>query len=391
MIKGLDNVQTPPGLLEHNANNDPDWAGSLPPTRPHTPSTRPHTPRTRPNTPSTRPHSPQSTHPHSPNSVQSSHDLKPFQEHPQDIKPFAEQPPPPQQQEMKQFSDHFLEAGPRAPGYSHSQPPTRSSSPIPVSHSMPPSPQLSHPQSNARTPPPKRWKRSFDLARNEMEDGEEQVSSGHQTPMDNGPEFGESVAKRFCEKRYSTENEKRFQEADSNHSNAGKRFVEPGQVLTYPHSMPASPTMFDARNLNSLGLLRHFARVGSSETLQTNGEQPREAHENSRNGEQTSQNAHALDYRFQPDQSEMNSRGRDTENEHQRRERLTFRPESAPTVLAPGVLDMSPDGSLSGPPSHAGHDLSDPMENDERLNHFRNIVVGTLQPVTSAQDLSDCA
>jgi len=394
-IKGLDNVQTPPGLLEHNSNNDPDWTGSLPPTRPHTPSTRPHTPRTRPNTPSTRPHSPQSTHPHSPNSVQSSHDLKPFQEHPQDIKPFAEQPPQPQQQEMKQFSDHFLEAGPGAPhspihprahGYSHSQPPTRSSSPIPPSHSMPPSPQLSHPQSNARTPPPKRWKRSFDLARNEIEDPEEQASSGHQTPVvDNGPEFGESVAKRFCES-------KRIQEADSNHSSVGerKRFVEPGQVLTYPHSMPASPTMFDARNLNSLGLLRHFARVGSSETLQTNGEQPREAHENSRNGEQTSQNAHALDYRFQPEQSEMNSRGRDTENEHQRRERLTFRPESAPTVLAPGVLDMSPDGSLSGPPSHTGHDLSDPMENDERLNHFRNIVVGTLQPVTSAQDLSDC-
>jgi len=232
------------------------------------------------------------------------------------------------------------------------------------------------------------------LARNEMEDGEELTSSGHQTPMDNGPEFGESVAKRFCEsnnKRYSTE-EKRFvvQEADSNHSTAGKRFVEPGQVLTYPHSMPASPTMFDARNLNSLGLLRHFARVGSSETLQTNGEQPREAHENSRNGEQNPPSAHALDYRFQPDQSEVGGRVRETENENQRRERLTFRPESAPTVLAPGVLDMSPDGSLSGPPSHAGHDLSDPMEHDERLNHFRNIVVGTIQPVTSAQDLSDC-
>ena len=57
----------------------------------------------------------------------------------------------------------------------------------------------------------------------------------------------------------------------------------------------------------------------------------------------------------------MNNRGRETENEHQRQQRLTFRPESAPTVLAPGVLDMSPDGSLSGPPSHAGHDLSDPM------------------------------
>ena len=77
----------------------------------------------------------------------------------------------------------------------------------------------------------------------QIEDTEELPSSGHQTPIvDNGPEFGESVAKRFCES-------KRIQEADSNHSNVGerKRFVEPGQVLTYPHSMPASPTMFDAR------------------------------------------------------------------------------------------------------------------------------------------------
>lgn len=56
------------------------------------------------------------------------------------------------------------------------------------------------------------------------------------------------------------------------------------------------------------------------------------------------------------------------ESELQRRERLTvFRPESAPTVLAPGVaigvgssvsgpLDMSPEASLSGPPS--AHDIS---------------------------------
>ena len=60
----------------------------------------------------------------------------------------------------------------------------------------------------------------------------------------------------------------------------------------------------------------------------------------------------------------MNGRGEvvrrqaDTENEVQRRERLTvFRPESAPTLLAPsGPLDMSPEASLSGPPS--AHDLS---------------------------------
>jgi len=161
--------------------------------------------------------------------------------------------------------------------------------------------------------------------------------------------------------------------------------------------MPASPTMFDARNINSLGILRHFARVGSQET---NVESPREAHETSRNGEHAHANGGAtpLDYRFQPsEQNEMNGRGEvvrrqaDTENEVQRRERLTvFRPESAPTLLAPsGPLDMSPEASLSGPPS--AHDLStDGMDHDERLSHFRNIVVGNLQPVSSAGDLSDC-
>ena len=220
-----------------------DWVGSLPPTRAHTPSTRPHTPRTRPSTPSTRPQSP----PHSPHSVQSVHDS---------IKPF-------QSEHMigRGNSPHPSQLSRAQSSHSHSQPPTRPASP--VSNSMPPSPQ-----SNARTPPPKRWKRSFDLARNEDGDTEPQQHghNGHLNPTQHGPEFGESVAKRFCEKRYSleTEREKRFHEADSNHSNHSqpdrldrgvtKRFVEPGQsahaqilTSTYPHSMPASPTMFDAR------------------------------------------------------------------------------------------------------------------------------------------------
>ena len=115
-----------------------------------------------------------------------------------------------------------------------------------------------------RTPPPKRWKRSFDLARNDDGDMDVHQKQGGRIVNDisNGAEFGESVAKRFCEKRYSleTEREKRFGEADSNHSNqsqptgsVSKRFVEPGNGHErghgpmYPHSMPASPTMFDAR------------------------------------------------------------------------------------------------------------------------------------------------
>merc|ERR1719365_438536 len=155
-IKGLDNVQPPPGLVEQNAttSHQEEWTGSLPPTRPPSPTnhSRPQSPPTRPHTPNTRPVSPQSTHPHSPNSVQSGHELKPF-------------------------SEHFLalSAGlPAPPRAHHSQPATRSSSPAPIS--LPASPQnLHHPQNNARTPPPKRWKRSFDLARNEMpiDDSEE--------------------------------------------------------------------------------------------------------------------------------------------------------------------------------------------------------------------------
>ena len=177
---------------------EPDWASSRPPTRPHTPSTRPHTPRTRPSTPSTRPQSPHSV--------------------------------------------HSSQVGGGRP---LSRAPPRPSSPL--SHSMPPSPQ-----SNARTPPPKRWKRSFDLARTEEETDELQTVHQVGLVQETGPEFGESVAKRFCEKRYTleTEREKRMQDDQQ----ASKRFVSPSPsqqpvMTSYPHSMPASPTMFDSRSV----------------------------------------------------------------------------------------------------------------------------------------------
>ena len=226
------------------------WAGpgSLPPTRPHTPSTRPHTPRTRPSTPSTRPQSPHSlTHPHSPNSVQAA-----TQPREQQLALDTALKPFPREQE------HWPLPPRTAYSQSQSQPPTRPCSPVSHGYSMPPSPQ-----SNARTPPPKRWKRSFDLARGD-ESNEAEHAGGHQPhhqlPQVPAPpaslpqhEFGESVAKRFCEKRYSleTEREKSFQEADSNQSLPApvtqKRFVPPSPGLTYPHSLPASPTMFDSR------------------------------------------------------------------------------------------------------------------------------------------------
>ena len=187
---------------------EPDWASSRPPTRPPTPSTRPHSPRTRPSTPSTRPQSP--------HSVQSGHELK---SHYPVVSGGVGRPLSPVPAPLSRAL-------------------ARPSSPL--SHSMPPSPQ-----SNARTPPPKRWKRNFDLARTEGET--EEAQAVHKIHLqDAGPEFGESVAKRFCEKRYlETEREKRLPE------DVNSRFVEPSQqqpvMASYPHSMPASPTMFDAR------------------------------------------------------------------------------------------------------------------------------------------------
>ena len=57
------------------------------------------------------------------------------------------------------------------------------------------------------------------------------------------------------------------------------------------------------RNISSLGILRHFARVGSQESGEAAS--PREAHENTRqarpSAEQSAEpQAGALDYRFQP-------------------------------------------------------------------------------------------
>lgn len=388
-IKGLDNVQAPPGLIEQAApSSQPpdDWVGSLPPTRPQTPSTRPPSPVTRPPTPSTRPHSPQSTHPHSPISVHSAHELKQFHHESNlsqpDLKPFNQDLKPFCPDVKPNFQEHFLalSAGLPAPPprAHHSQPATRSSSPAPMSQPASPHNLQQQPHNNSRTPPPKRWKRSFDLARNELEEGEE-VRREEDRPMEERPMEGrrdypaqhchstehsldESVAKRFCEsKRYSIEAEKRFQvvEADSPQL---KGFAAPGpRVLSYPHSMPASPTMMDSRNTGSMSLLRHFARVGSGEREQQ---------------EERQENNHPLDYRFQPDTSEVERR---EESESARRARLGFRPESAPTLL-----DISPEASLSG----LRHD--DHMEHDERLNHLRTIV-GTLQPASSnGQDLSDC-
>ena len=64
----------------------------------------------------------------------------------------------------------------------------------------------------------------------------------------------------------------------------------------------------------------------------------------------------------------MSNRGRETENEHQRRERLTFRPESAPTLL-----DVSPEGSLSGMrhEEHSMGELQKVLLKRTKKNHGR--------------------
>jgi len=209
-----------------------------------------------------------------------------------------------------------------------------------------------------------------------MEDPEELRREASCEQQEQRTDFSESVAKKFrdsIEKRYSGEAEKsRFQvvEADSNHSPGIKRFVEPVQqrVISYPHSMPASPTMLDQRNISQLGMLRHFARVGSGD-----------GREDMVGGQERDQ---AIDYRFQRDTHEVEMR---EESESMRRQRLAFRPESAPTLL-----DMSPEGSLSGPPTAHRGEHGEIIEHDERLTHLRTIV-GNLQPISNgASDLSDC-
>jgi len=111
-------------------------------------------------------------------------------------------------------------------------------------------------------------------------------------------------------------------------------------------------------------------------------EEPREAHENSRVDTNTrleeSGEQDALDYRFQA--AEQAAEESDVEKEKARQERLAFRPESAPTVL-----DMSPEAT------RLSIDCLNKPEEDERLSHFRNFVVGNMHQVSSVSDpIADC-
>lgn len=213
---------------------------------------------------------------------------------------------------------------------------------------------------NARTPPPKRWKRSFDMAHPSAGGGvvrkeEQPLSLIAEDYSQNRPSEYDS-AKRFCEP-----NAVRSVTSSTNGS----------RTLPYPHSMPTSPTMFERGNEARLaGLIRHHLanesgiRSSSSERYMNGG--------GGHNNIKTSTPEHAsptsngndlepMDYRCfsqtklqQQIESDYNGRtatSRPDEDEESndrfsRGRPGSFRPESAPTVL-----NMSPECSLSGPPS----------------------------------------
>uniref|UniRef100_A0A0K2TVH0 Uncharacterized protein n=1 Tax=Lepeophtheirus salmonis TaxID=72036 RepID=A0A0K2TVH0_LEPSM len=201
-IKGLDKVECPvdppPSCqrMEAQTPSSEHWGGSAPPTRSHSPS-----------------------------SIHSQQDVKP------------------------PFSEHFLasekNAIPRTP---HSPPPslpssrpsTREPSPIPSSH---PSNTIAPPPAglNPRTPPPKRWKRSFDLTHMNIkkESSEPSVVPENYSRDRNGCDY--EPAKRFCES-----------------VSRGNGEVVGQRLIPYPHSMPTSPTMFERGNeIRLAGLIRH--------------------------------------------------------------------------------------------------------------------------------------
>jgi len=232
-------------------------------------------------------------------------------------------------------------------------------------------------------------------------------------------------AKRYCEPSQSNGDISTTAPAGATNGHAingrapvGTGSTNPGnnsRSLPYPHSMPTSPTMFERGNeVRLAGLFRHHlasdltraAVVSTAGTLVNGslngrmevGSPPNgEIHINSKivtNGptqqqasSTTNSGENALDYtnrcyanqqpKIEP-QSEsdyLHGRSNGTERgngaEESEAERypgrsIGFRPESAPTVL-----DMSPEGSLSGPPSVRNMDLNEMNHRDDEVHgHF---------------------
>eukprot|EP00095_Tigriopus_kingsejongensis_P012309 maker-scaffold284_size223161-snap-gene-1.23 protein:Tk12309 transcript:maker-scaffold284_size223161-snap-gene-1.23-mRNA-1 annotation:"dna transcription factor activity" len=369
-IKGLDKVESP--------------VDAQPATQPHPPTVPTHLhahlhqqpahQRLEAQAPPTSEHWVESAPPtrsHSPSSIHSQSDIKP---------PFS--------------SDHFLASEAKnihgrrereaSPPHSHSssQPPTREASPCS--------------QQNARTPPPKRWKRSFDMNHHPTSTNGKNNSNSSEDALPMVPENYSTRPDYEPSKRYVDSNDSPGPQS-SNQSNGNRSYP-------YPHSMPTSPTIFERGNENRLaGLFRHHlsnsevpavrpavAHQTSSTPQSTRPDvgtpsgQSANIHSSTPNSE-ASRDYNPVDYRcfnnqLKAGQTETENGGgrsrsssrnnslvpsstthngptdRSEDEEPQvgvpqfRRNSLSqftvFRPESAPTVL-----DMSPDGSLSGPPT----------------------------------------
>jgi uncharacterized C2H2 Zn-finger protein len=247
----------------------------------------------------------------------------------------------------REMQNHQLASPP--PSLPNSQPPTREASPAPMMLGQ-----------NARTPPPKRWKRSFDMAHPGVPGPRKEVP--HDQPLSliaedysqrPNSEF-DSSAKRFCEP-----NAVRTVTSSTNGS----------RTLPYPHSMPTSPTMFERGNEARLaGLIRHHLAndSGIRSDRYVNGASNTNGHVKTSTPEHTSPTSNTndlepMDYRYSTQtklqhhvESEYNGRlaGPRPDDDDESRDGYSrgrpggFRPESAPTVL-----NMSPECSLSGPPS----------------------------------------
>lgn len=258
----------------------------------------------------------------------------------------------------RDLPNHHLASPP--PSLPNSQPPTREASPAPLMMGQ-----------NARTPPPKRWKRSFDMAHPGAPTRKDGIPSdqplsliaedySHSRPHEYEP------VKRFCEPNSTTSGHRSIS------SSSGSR------TLPYPHSMPTSPTMFERGNEARLaGLIRHHlaneSGMRSTPERYTNGSSIKTSTPD--HNSPSSNDQEPMDYRCytqsktEPSEGEyVISNGRGHVDDEESNDRFSrgrpgdFRPESAPTIL-----NMSPECSLSGPPSIRNASMTEAGQSEDGL------------------------
>jgi len=265
----------------------------------------------------------------------------------------------------REMPNHHLASPP--PSLPNSQPPTREASPAPLMMAQ-----------NARTPPPKRWKRSFDMAhpsatrKDAIPSSDQPLSLIAEDYSQSRPQDYEP-AKRFCEPT-STNGR-----SVSSSSGSGSR------TLPYPHSMPTSPTMFERGNEARLaGLIRHHlaneSGIRSTPERYTNGSAIKTSTPD--HNSPSSNDQEPMDYRCYNNQTKAehhmegeypisNGRGGHHEHDEESNDRFSrgrpgdFRPESAPTVL-----NMSPECSLSGPPSIRNANMNEVGQSEDIHGHL---------------------